>query len=146
MSDQLKVSQHAMKRYSIRTGTPPIKAITALRSEINAAKPASIEEACQLFPLTRIDKHCSYLIWTNNNINEKVLAIIKNNTVITVLTQNMFGYDPTTAKKYRVMNLHGKLVKMDSMFEQDVMFNFDNLMRRGEIHDENERLTFKATC
>ena len=119
MERLLNISHHAVSRYSIRTGTPMYNAALLLRHEINDAKPINAETACEYFPIAKVNNQCSYLMWINKTIKEHVLAIIKNDTVLTVITQNMFGLTPRRAKKWfipcdeKMLKIEPRLVKVN---------------------------------
>lgn len=113
MTSMLKLSHHSIVRYSIRTGTAIYKAATELRNALQTAKLVSVNEACKYFSMTKVEKNCMYLMWKDETIKEFLLAIVKNRTVITVLTQNMFGPTSNLAKTSRYVSENGKLVKLD---------------------------------
>lgn len=113
MTSMLKLSRHAIVRFGTRTGIPVYKAASELRKQIETAKLISVFEACNYFSMTRVEKNCSYLMWENETIKELMLAIVKNRTVITVLTQNMFGPAPRSTQTSRYVLDNGNLVKMD---------------------------------
>lgn len=130
MTSMLKLSHHAIKRYSIRTGTPIFKSATKLSTELETAERVTLKQACTYFSMTRIDMNCAYLMWRNETIDELLLAIIKDRTVITVLAQNMFGPTSNLAKTSRYIYENGEIVKMDGWFvRESVLLNQVNLKK-----------------
>ncbi len=113
MTKELNISRHAISRYSIRTGTPLHKALMRLRSDINNARPVTAEEACKYFSMTRVEEACNYLMWENKTINELLLAIIRDRTVVTILSQNMFASPTRRVKTSRVINCNNQLTRLD---------------------------------
>ena len=113
MTKELNISRHAISRYSIRTGTPLHKALMRLRSDINNARPVTAEEACKYFSMTRVEEACNYLMWENKTINELLLAIIRDRTVVTVLSQNMLASPTRRARTSRIINCNGQFTRLD---------------------------------
>lgn len=114
MYNYLKLTSHAIQRYSIRTGTPILQASLALLKSLNEGKYIDIYTACSIFSITRIEKGDRYIIWFNEIIQENMLAIVKKNgSVVTVLTEKMCGIKNSRPINRQYIVSNGEIVKED---------------------------------
>ncbi len=97
--NSIRYSFHAIQQYAIRTGNKLFQAPTKLDDRIKHAERYSLEEATEVFNITKIKKGDKYLVWYEPDIKERMCAIIrKNGMVVTVLAENMYGYAKYNSK------------------------------------------------
>ena len=87
----LHISYHARMQYSIRAGVPFWKTLFVLQPLLEGAQEVSQIEAVTNFPITRIQKNDRYLRWADPTIREDMLALVREDTVVTVLTTQVFN-------------------------------------------------------
>lgn len=118
----LHVSYHANVQYSIRAGVPFGKASSVLRPLLDGAQEISQAEAVEQFPISRIKKGDRYLRWADPTIREDMLALVRENTVVTVLTKQVYS------SLHRKMPCHQYVLKNGKIKPQDPWF-----IRKGGV-------------
>lgn len=93
-----KISAHALQQYSVRTGLSigePIKAMECLTDRLNgyviSTKNIDIVKKYGVNTVLHHRKGASYKLWHEPIINEVMCAIIRNNVVVTIISQSVYS-------------------------------------------------------
>lgn len=84
----LRISNHALRQYCIRTGTPLINSLDAkkeLQESLKTAKVLSHKEALEQGFTIRQNQKDTLKVWHNNVINTDICAIIRDNVLVTIV-------------------------------------------------------------